>query len=91
MKLSKVEQETIIIFNEQDDIATIDTCNKAWKNKLSKISSVDSSVALIREDNYSQVYKLPKKWVKINRPRQLSEAEREILAARARENFGKGT
>ncbi len=33
-RLSKLEQETIIIFNEEEDDATIETCNRRLIKRL---------------------------------------------------------
>ena len=87
MKLSKLEQETIIIFNEQEDTATIDTCNRAVIRQLDDLRQKSSSVVCVSEDEYGKGYTFPKKWVKVRTPRQYSEEQRLKMAERAKRNF----
>jgi len=87
MKLSKHEKETIINFNDGEDYATLYTCNIAWKAKLAKLSQKDTCVQMIHQDEFSQTYKLPKKYVKVILPRVLSEEKRKEYADRAKHNF----
>lgn len=84
-RLTKTEQETFICFNEEETLAQVETCNAALKRKLDKLCQRNSEIVLLRQDEYSKTYRLPKKWVKIHAPRVLSEEQktkqREILAA----------
>ena len=86
--ISKIEQETIIIFNEAESTATVNTCNKAWQNQLSRFCAETPDVCLVQKDEHSKTYTLPKKWLKVRRPRVLSSEERSKLASRATHNFG---
>lgn len=38
MKLSRYERETIISFNEEEQLASVYTHNKALRNKLNKLA-----------------------------------------------------
>jgi hypothetical protein len=87
--LNQYERETIISFNDGEDNASFYTCNKAWQRKLDKLCSQNKGVTLEREDEHSKWYTIPKKWIKVRIPRQLSEKQRKELAQRARANFGK--
>jgi len=86
--LSKYEKETIIYFNDAEDEAIIYTCNNSLKNKLDKFCEKSSEIIVIKEDEFSKEYKIPKKWIKVKMPRQLSEKQRTELIKRAKENFG---
>ena len=88
MSLSRIEQETIILFNEADKTATVDTCNTALIKRMDKYCAEDKLCCLVKKDEYGARYVCPKSWVKVRRPRQLSEAQKRELAVRARHNFG---
>ena len=85
MKYTKEELETIIRFDEADPQATIYTCNQRMKNRMKSIQEQrPEEVELIREDEHSITYTFPKRWVKINPTRQLSQEEKERMAGRLR-------
>ena len=88
MSISRLEQETIINFNEEEQIADVYTHNKALINQLEKLRQKSTEISLVREDKYSKTYTIPKKWVKIRTPLILSEEERAKRAEIARERFG---
>ena len=73
MKLTKYEMETIITFNEEEKIARVYTHNNALRRRLEKIA-VDrpEECLLVRTDGQTQAvdYTIPKKWIRINPPRQ---------------------
>ena len=78
MTLSKIEQETIIIYNELEKTANIDTCNKALSKKLKALEQErPEEVRFVREDSFGVRYIVPKKWVKVNPSRILSEAQKK--------------
>lgn len=89
MALTNHERETIIIFNEADDMATVDTCNRGWINKLDKLVASNPKIVEGRTDEHSKRYLLPKSWVKVRAPREISDEERSVLRQRAIENLGK--
>lgn len=73
MKLSNFEKETIIIFNEAEDTATIDTYNKPLISRMEKLidkypDSIEASKTI-----YGNTYVIPKKWLKVNPPPIYSE------------------
>ena len=87
MYLSKEEQETIIIFNEAESSAIIETCNKKLRHKLEDYYKKSTDVIEQRADDISARYVIPKSWVKVQMPRQLSEEQRQKMALRAKANF----
>ncbi len=87
MTLSNEERETIIRFDDSENIASIYTCNPSWKARLDKLMSERDEISLADEDIYSRTYILPKKWIKVAAPRILTEEERLKLANRARTIF----
>lgn len=88
MILSKYEQETIINYNQEEKTATIYTCDRSLISKLNKLSEKDSTIIETNGDEYSRTYTLPKKYISVKIPRQLSEEQRHKLAERAKLNFG---
>lgn len=90
--LTNEERETIICFNEQSSTARVFTYNRKMSNYLREKASDPQTSCRLLEDNLNGglTFEVPKKWVKVRRPRQISEEQRAEMAARARERgFGK--
>ena len=90
--LTNEERETIICFNEQSSTARVFTYNRKMSNYLREQASDPQTSCRLLEDNLNGglTFEVPKKWVKVRRPRQISEEQRAEMAARARERgFGK--
>ena len=81
MKLSRIEQETIINFNEAEIMASIYTHNAALKERLSGLCRDHPSQVRKTADNGrgGLTFELPKKWLKVTPPRVLSPAQREVV------------
>lgn len=82
MRLSRYEQETIIAFNEEEKTAGVYTHNKALIRKLEQLAHDrpdECFLEKVSHDGQAMDYVIPKSWLKITPPRQLSEAQ---LAAR---------
>lgn len=79
MTISRLEQETIISFNEAEATASVYTHNGALKRKLEKLAKErPADVQLSRRYPEGAVeYTIPKRWVRVNATRVLSEAQRE--------------
>ena len=79
MSTSRLEQETIIGFNEAEATASVYTHNGALKRKLEKLAKErPADVQLSRRYPEGAVeYTIPKRWVRVNATRILSEAQRE--------------
>ena len=76
MKLTKYEQETIINFNQGEDIAYIYTCSKAWMRHFEKVLKLKPTTKY----SYAREYECPKAWIKKPRkPRKLSESHKRKL------------
>ena len=81
MKLSKIEQETIINFNEAEGTASVYTHNEALKRQLSELCRSHSEQVRQTDANRwgGLTIELPKKWLKVSPPRVLSPAQRAVL------------
>lgn len=79
MKLSRQEQETIIIFNEADAMASIQVHNGRLLRRLEQLHiSHPDDVSI----DHIVDYVIPKGWLRINPKIILSEEERERRANR---------
>lgn len=81
MNLTKVEQETIILFNEGEAGASVYTHNAALQRLLLELCETRPAQARQVEDNRrgGLTFEIPKKWVKIVPTRALSEAQKRVL------------
>lgn len=81
MALLKVEQETIILFNEAETTASVYTHNAALQRVLLELCQTHPAQVRQTEDNRcgGLTFELPKKWVKISPPRALSDAQKRVL------------
>jgi len=80
MSLTRVEQETIILYNQEDKTAVCTTCDPSLKRKLDDLceKSVEITKKTLSDD--CEEYTFPRSWVKIKMPRQLTDEQRERLA-----------
>ena len=76
MKLSRYEQEVVINLNADEDEATVYTANPAWMRKMDKLHKEFPNVIRLKSwTEVSKTYVLPKKLIKIGKPRTLSVAQ----------------
>lgn len=67
--LSRLEQETIINFNNAEDMETISTARGKWKKKLIELSEeYQDMVKIIGRDDYFVHATLPKKLFTLRSP-----------------------
>lgn len=82
--MTRLEQETIINFNEAEPTATIYTHNGALTRKLETLADQRPTEAK-RGRAFSdggREYIVPKRWVKVNASRILTEEQKANIAAR---------
>lgn len=86
--LTKAEQETVILFDEEEKCASVYTYNKRLQRRLSKIlESGNPDIRLSTEDGRGgQTYIVPKGWIKVNPKRTLSEERRAQLSEQMKQN-----
>ncbi|MCD7802553.1 MAG: immunoglobulin [Clostridiales bacterium] len=91
MKLTNQERETVILYNEEEQTASVYTHSKALCRKLKTLAQErPEECRLERTGHEGQAaeYIVPKAWVKVNPGRRISDAQREALAkARAKNPF----
>ncbi|MGI6225748.1 MAG: hypothetical protein ACOYJ1_05770 [Peptococcales bacterium] len=82
-KLTRLEQETIINFNNEEDHATVYTCNRPLINRLQKLSENDPvNYKLIREDKYSKTYRVNKDLITIRKARTYTDEHKQKMKER---------
>lgn len=82
MYLSKLERETIILYNEQEQTASVYTHNAALRRKLEHLAQERPDECQLERVSYGEQameYRIPKRWVKINAGRVLSEEQKAAL------------
>ncbi len=80
MNLTRYEQEVVINLNADEEMATVYSANPAWIRKMDALVKEFPDVFHVkRQTEISKTYELPKKLVRIGKPRELSQAQRENL------------
>lgn len=73
MKLTKYEKETIILFNDAEDMAEVYTCNNALMRRLDELSQNNTEISVSEENENGKTYNLPKKLITIRKPYKITE------------------
>lgn len=81
MKLTNIEKETVINFNEAERTASIYTHNEALKRQLLELCQTHpEQVRQTATTGWGGLtFELPKKWLKVSPPRVLSQAQKAVL------------
>lgn len=80
MELTRYEQEVVINFNADEDMATLYSANPAWIRKLDALVKAFPNVFRVKRwTEVSKTYELPKKYVRIGKPREVSAKQRNNL------------
>ena len=88
--LTRYEKETVILFNEEETTATVETFNGRLLRQLEKAAKAcDDVICEERHGDYG-AYILPKKLIKIHTPRIVSEEEKKNIADRLAAGRNKG-
>lgn len=75
-RLSKLEQETVIVFNEAEQQAQIYTFNKTLRKRLSGFCEKYPDQFSFRGDN---TFIVPKKRITVTAPRSLTPEQKEKI------------
>ena len=80
MNLTRYEQEVVINLNADEEMATVYSANPAWIRKMDALVKEFPDIFYVkRQTEISKTYEMPKKFVRIGKPRELSQAQRENL------------
>lgn len=66
-RLTRLEMETVIIYNDAEDTAMVRTTSPTTKRKMAKLMALDDQIKLVEADALTSIYELPKKQVKLRR------------------------
>lgn len=89
MKLTRYEQETIINFNAQDQMATLYTRDPVVMRKVDAlVIEYPDTFKCIGETDIDKTYEMPKSVVTYRKPRRISD-ERRIQLHKLMENINK--
>ena len=85
MNLTNQERETLILFNEDEQTARVETFNGRLLRQLRKVSECDG-VSCESDNGRYGVYEVPKTMIKVHAPRQvkMTDKQRAELSERAK-------
>lgn len=78
MKRTQYEQETVFLYNQAEPLATLDTYDRARIRKMDKLASETTEVTAVERGEGWAKYTFPKTWIKVHKPRRLTEAQRNV-------------
>ena len=87
MNLSRIEQETIINYNEAEATASVYTHKKSLQKKLSTLAEQrpnDCKLLRTSHDGLAMEFEIPKRWVKVNASKILTDEQKEKLREQAK-------
>lgn len=86
MNIPKEERETIITYNEAEPVASVYTMNGALIRKLEGLteSRPDEARRVKNHPDGAQEYEVPKKWIRVQPPRVLTDEQKVAMTARFR-------
>ena len=81
MKLTNIEKETIVNFNEAERMASVYTYNRVLQEQLLALCrSFPEQVRQTAANSWGALtFELPKKWLRVTPPRVLTPAQRAVL------------
>lgn len=84
--LTKYEQETIILYNNEEKTAVISTYDRSLIRKLDRKLEEYPELQKIKGNEDGAEYILPKRWLKVSFPRKLTDDQRAEMSARMKKN-----
>lgn len=86
MNIPKEERETIITYNEAEPVASVYTMNGALIRKLEGLteSRPDEARRVKNHPDGAQEYEVPKKWIRVQPSRVLTDEQKAAMTARFR-------
>jgi len=87
MQLTLLERETIILFNEAEPTASVDTCNSTLIRQMDSYCAKSPCAVEVLATEHGKRYLVPKKWIKVLMPRVYTDEQRQKMSERARRQF----
>ncbi len=66
--LTRLERETVVTFNEQEQHAELYTCSQPVIRMMDKLCAEFPQFSVMKTDEVSKTYKFPKKYFKVRKP-----------------------
>ena len=86
MKLSRYEQETIINYNVAEQKASVYTADPNMIKRMDRlVTQFPDTFKAEQETEISKTYLVPKDYIKIRRPRNISDAQKEQARAKMKQ------
>ena len=86
MELSKIEKETIILWNQEEDVVNISTFDEKWIKRIKGLAKKYPDIFVIEDiDRHGCLSAvLPKAYFRMSFAEPLSEEERKVRSERAK-------
>ena len=83
-KISNIEKETVVIFNEAERMALIDTYNPKWQSQLAEAADLYPDECQLKREHElgNKAYCLPNSWLKLKLPMKLTTEQKAERTAR---------
>ena len=78
--LTSYEKETVITYNNEEQIAQVFTYHRALQNKLNKLLNINPDISVLRQGDEWTEYIVPKSWIKVSPPRQVNYTDEQRAA-----------
>lgn len=88
MATLRIERETTIAYNEEEDFAFVWSSSPVFQRKMERLG-IEPQKTSKRMDVEPAYYRVPKSWVKIRKPALFTEETRQRRSERAKVLFGK--
>jgi hypothetical protein len=73
------ERETTIVFNDEEDHATIWSDQPIFQRHMARLGVEPYRTVSDGSDGEGRWYRVPKSWVRVRPPRQISDEQRERI------------
>lgn len=82
-KLSRIERETVINYNQAEDMAVMTTADTVVIRRMQKLADKSDKIFVEQENEHDWKFTFPKKWLKVQLPRQMTVEQRQAASERA--------
>lgn len=86
-KLSRIERETVINYNQAEDMAVMTTADTVVIRRMKKLAEKNDKITERKLSSEFVEFTFPKKWVKVRLPREMTDEQRQAASERAKGCF----
>ena len=84
-KLSRIEQETVLLYNQEEKLAHVSTCDPKLIRKIESLIAKSDLITRVSGNECYAEYTLPKSFIKLKVPRKINDEERLAISKRLSE------